>query len=509
MSKTWDDLLKEVHELAPKVADVQEVAALVESLGYSDRSVAQWGFGNIFALAERMFLDLPQTSTLKKRDVTSRWLSTRTEIGSAIRKLTSSLSYSIPWMALLVLEYLRPHLLQVSPEFGSALSLSLIASLVTPGGFIQMIARAAGFYFGLREPFLAHRFCVLLFRLGVASSLLFTVVGLALGTYFGVFHGVYLALAGVNYVALSVLWMFCAILSAQGIAWCIPLVYLLSGSAAASVKIFGHTGTGLPLMLWPLLAALGAGVCVQIQFRRSERKRPESQHSAPPRFSVALISLVPFYFYGIFYFGFLFADRVAAGTAIPWFSGLSFGIDAGYKRGMDLVLFAFLVCAALIEYLSESYLRFWFRLAAELPQSEGSRLVSSLERRHSRFMFLIFAVFVTTALFVLFVFKQWSGLAVSPQLLETVALGGAGYLMLSMALFETIILACVNALHLALRAVALGLAVNLFAGYELSHLLGVQYAAVGLLAGAAVVLWKCNAATRQVLLHSDYYYSVA
>ena len=173
------------------------------------------------------------------------------------------------------------------------------------------------------------------------------------------------------------------------------------------------------------------------------------------------------------------------------------------------MLFAFLICAALIEYLSESYLRFWFRSAAELPQSEGGRLVSRLERRHSRIMFVIFTVFITTALFVLFVFNRWSGLAVSPQLLETVAIGGAGYLMLSMALFETIILACVNALHLALKAVALGLAVNLLAGYELSHLLGVQYAAVGLLAGAAVVLWKCNAATRQVLLHSDYYYSVA
>jgi hypothetical protein len=90
-----------------------------------------------------------------------------------------------------------------------------------------------------------------------------------------------------------------------------------------------------------------------------------------------------------------------------------------------------------------------------------------------------------------------------------VAMGGAGYLMLSMALFEAIILACVNALHLALRAVALGLVVNLLVGYELSHLLGVQYAAIGLLLGAAVVLWNCHTATRQVLRHPDYHYSVA
>ncbi len=303
--------------------------------------------------------------------------------------------------------------------------------------------------------------------------------------------------------------MFCATLSAQGIAWCIPLVYLVSAAAAGCVKVFGHTGTPVPLLLWPLFAVLSAAICVQIQFRRSEKKQPQRQDSAPPRFSVALISLIPFYLYGTFYFGFLFADRVAAGTAIPWISGLSFGIDAAYKRGMDLALLAFLICAALIEYLSESYLRYWFRQADELPQSDGICLVSRLEKRHSRFLLVIFAVFVTIALSAWFAFNHWSGLATSPQFLETVAMGGAGYLMLSLALFEAIILACVNALSLALRAVALGLAVNLFAGYSLSHLLGVQYAAVGLLLGAAVVLWKCNAAARQVLRHPDYHYSVA
>lgn len=510
MSRSWNDLVQDVHEVAPEVADAQEIAALVESLGYSDRSVGQWGFANVFALAQHMFLGFPQRSRSENRDAhRGRWSSIWTEIRSAARKLSSSLAYSIPWMALLALEYSRPHALQVSAEFGSALSLSLIASLVTPGGFIQMIARAGSFYFGLLEPFLAHRFCVLLLRLGVASSLLLAILGVMLGAYFHVFPGAYLVLAAANYVVLSVLWMLCAILSAQGIGWCVPLVFLTSAVAAASIKILAHTGTPLPLMLWPLLAALCAAVCVQIQFRRSERKHHQRRDSAQPRFSVALISLVPFYFYGIVYFGFLFADRVAAGTAIPWVSGLSFGIDAAYKRGMDVVLLAFLICAALVEYLSESYLRFWFRLAAELPQTEGASLVSSLKRRHSRIMFVIFSVFVTIALFTWLAFNYWSGLAASPKFLETVAMGGVGYLMLSMALFETIILACVNALHLALRALALGLAVNLLAGYGLSHLLGVQYAAVGLLAGAAVVLWKCNAAARQVLRHPDYHYSVA
>src|SRR5207253_10820574 len=87
-----------------------------------------------------------------------------------------------------------------------------------------------------------------------------------------------------------------------------------------------------------------------------------------------------------------------------------------------------------------------------------------------------------------FTFSRASSFAPVPRLLQTAVLGGLGYLMLSIALLETIILASINATSMALPAVALGVGVNLLTGYGLSHLWGVQYAAVGLLAGSAVVL---------------------
>jgi hypothetical protein len=405
MTRDWNDLLKDVHEVAPQVADAEEIAALVESFGYNDRSVRQFGFSSVFALAEHMYLNFPQgTLSLKDSARPSKWSSVRVEIWSAAQKLSASLAYSIPWMALLVVEYVRPHALQVSPEFGSALSLSLIASLVTPGGFIQMIARAGSFYSGMQEPFLAHRFSIRLLKLGVAATILLALLGLMLGAYFHVLSGVYLLLAAANYIALSVLWMFCSILGAQGIGWCVPLVFLISATAAAGIKVFANADITLSLMLWPALAALCAAICARIQFWRSERKRPQRRESAPPRFSVALISLVPFYLYGTVYFGFLFADRVTAGTAIPWFSGLSFGIDGAYKRGMDVVLLAFLISAALVEYLSESYLRYWFQVADELPQSNTARLVACLQKRHFKIMLVIPGVFVIAALVAWFAF---------------------------------------------------------------------------------------------------------
>jgi hypothetical protein len=240
-----------------------------------------------------------------------------------------------------------------------------------------------------------------------------------------------------------------------------------------------------------------------------EKKNPDAKGSARPRSSVAFISLAPFYVYGTVYFGFLFADRLTAGTAIPWVSGLSFGIDSAYKRGMDLVLLAFLITAALVEVLSDAYLRYWRRLATELPQTGSDQLVAKLRKSHAKNMLAIFLVFGVIAAAAWFAFCHLPGQVTSAKLLETAALGGLGYLLLSIALFENVILASVNATSLALRAVAMGLGVNLLVGYGLSHLLGVQYAAAGLLAGSAVLFWRCNVAVRQVLRHPDYYFSIS
>ncbi len=508
-NKEIEDLLISGRKGTAQFAHALELAALMESLGGTDGSAREAGFPDIFSYAEHLFACFrtaprPTQRTVRTPGRAALWAETR----CAIRRCSLGLAYAVPWMALLTLEYLRPNALKVSPELGGALSLSLIASLTTSGGFIQMISRSGNFYYGLDEPFLAHRTCMSLLNLGLTCSLLVAVLGMMLGFYFQLFTGRYLILSAINYVALSLLWMFCSVLSVQGRGWHIPFVFLLSALLSGLIKILAHLAATIVLVLWPVVAVLAAFGLTLAGFRRAEKKHTGAGDRIRPRLDVWAISLVPFYLYGTVYFSFLFADRLAAGSAIPWVSGLSFGIDPAYKRGMDLVLMAFLVTAALAEYLGDSFLRFWRRLAAELPQTAGEQLIVKLRRRHWKTMLAIFAVFVMTSLGSWLTFSRL-GLASSPRLLQTAILGGLGYLLLNMALLEIIILASTNANSLALVAVTLGLVANVVTGYGLSHVLGVQYAAVGLLAGSAVVLWKCNAAVRQILRSPDYHYSVS
>jgi hypothetical protein len=509
MSYNAESLLRDVQEFSPEVADSLEVAAIIESFGYNDRLAREYGFSDVFSMAEDIFLRFPQRPAEKRKSATGNLFSTfGSEIKIASRKFSLGLAYSIPWMALLAVEYLYPDALQVSPEFGGAMSLALIASLITTGGLIQMISRSAGFYFGLQEPFVGRRWCLFLLRLGFASSVVCALLGLFLGMFWGIFPAQYLMIAAVNYLTLSFLWMLCAVLSAQKIGWYIPLSFLLAGLTLLGLNMVIHCSTTVIFLVSPLAAVVYAAAGVLFGFHKLE-KGQKKQASAQPRFGVVLTSLVPYYAYGTLYFAFLFADRLTAGTAIPWASGLSFGIDSGYKRGMDIVLLAFLITAALVEYLSDSYLRFLSRLAAELPQDGGHMFSARLRKRRSIVIGIILVFFVAVALVDWFVFMHGSGAAASPRLLETAIFGGLGYLMLTLALFETIILASVNAITLALRAVSLGLCANFVAGYFLSHEWGVQYAAAGLCLGSSILLWQCHATVGRVLKNPGYYHSIA
>jgi hypothetical protein len=505
-----ENQLRNLGEGKSQFLHAREVAALLESLGYNDRAAKESGYENIFSFANHIFLRLQRDqSSGEKGPIKPDRHSSLKEFTHAFGRFSLSLAYAIPWVALLTLEYLKPDALNVAPELGGALSLALIGSLVTTGGIIQMIARTGGFYYGLKEPALARHSCMKLVNVGLTNSLLVGLLGMIVGAYFHLFAAPYLLLAAINFVALSLLWIFCSVLSVQGIGWCVLPVFFASSVVCGGIKILAAAGNTLILTIWPVSAVLCALGCVLLGFRRAEKKFPAARASAHPRFGIVALSLVPFFLYGTFYFSFLFADRLAAGSAVPWVSGLSFGIDAAYKKGMDLALLAFLITAALVECLSHSFLGYWQRLAKELPPTNREELVASLHRRHWQVISAILLTFVGLAFSASFIFSGLNGTLPSLQFLQTAALGGFGYLMLSIALFEIVILSSINSISFAMVAAALGLTVNLITGYALSHLWGVQYAATGLLAGSAVVLWTCHAAVRQVLRRPDYHYSIS
>ena len=105
------------------------------------------------------------------------------------------------------------------------------------------------------------------------------------------------------------------------------------------------------------IAATSAAFRFQSELRQ---KKVKTEEMALPRIPVLVhYTLTPYFFYGVAYFSFLFADRFAAGTAITLFSGLGFGIESGYARGIDFALVNFLFTAALVEALNYRFMGGW------------------------------------------------------------------------------------------------------------------------------------------------------
>ncbi len=495
---TLDELTQAVLTISPQLMDSREAAALVESCGVNDRIAASdFGMPDTFAVGEYLFR-YSRTETVLAQVEPQRASVLLREARFAAHKFSLSFAYALPWTALLIIEYLKPKLLQLTPEWGGILSLSLIASLISAGGFSQVIARTGFFYIGVKEPKLALRLCLIFAKWGCFVCCGLAIVGFMFAHYFRLFAPSYLLWGCLNFLTLVMLWMFCAMLSVQGRTWRIPLVFVVGGVVFAAL----HRSLGV---VFPIFAAnatalaSAAGLSLWGFGSLSSTSPPGTLAPRLPRLPVLAYMLTPFFLYGLCYFAFLFADRVAAGSAIPWASGLSFGIDSQYKKGMDVALFIFLVLAAVVEYMVDKFVRYWFDLAEQ--REAGTTL---LKHRYQRFLMYICILFSVLASGLWFTYSRFE-----PEVLITAILGSVGYFFVALALFNLIILFSINRAERALGMMAIALICNGLTGYVLSHLFGVEFAAVGLLVGGLVLFALSYRFIADVLREPDYFYALA
>ena len=175
---------------------------------------------------------------------------------------------------------------------------------------------------------------------------------------------------------------------------------------------------------------------------------------------------------------------------------------------MDLALLIFLIQAAIVEYFAENFMRFWYRRAEEVTQSRLTDLNNSIQNRY-RWVTLAIVVCFVLASSALWIVLLTFAAKFPVKTVETAVLGSLGYLFVSLALFNLIVLFSLNRPMPVLRAIVLAVFANFSTGYILSHLAGVQYAAVGLLLGGVVLYWTSRRVIVSTLEHSDYFYALA
>jgi hypothetical protein len=508
-SETLEALLARVAETCPSLADPFEATAIVESFGYTDRIIQEEiGEPDSRTLGAIIYQRLAGEAGAVARPEPHvvRGTRVREELRVIAQTCSLSLIYSMPWIAAFVMDRSYPDFMQMPADAAAPLSVALMASLILSGGFVQCIARKGQFYTGLSQPRLGAVVCWRIWQAGLATGTVAALAGVLMGLYFEVFQPRYLLLSAWYFEALTALWMTNAILWLDRTYWQVPGVFAAGGVA---FWITSHAGNGaLAATIASTAAALAAALILACLRSPLWRGTGQNEVLRPPRYPVLVRSLAPYFCYGLGYFSLVFADRIAAGTAVSTAAGVQFSIDSGYKHGMDLSLLLFLTSMTAVEYINFNFMRFWQAEARRWTPAEGVRYRARLSSRYTWARVWIVGVYASVAL-VVWLADGVPGAESGPLTLRVMTLGVIGYLLLELALFNVLVLFSVNAAFAVLQALAPALAIDAGLGYVLSNTLGPLWAAAAMAAGAGVFLWLSEIHVRVALGRPGYHFYVS
>jgi hypothetical protein len=498
-----DELVAQVTRISPKLADCWQATAIIESLGYTDRAIREeFGFEDALALGRYVYGSFTPTDQASIAETPAK-LSIAVEFKIFFTEFSRSFMYAIPLMSVLLMEYLplnkTPN--QIPAQLGALLTLSTITSLITSGGFVQMIQRQGQFYVQMGELPLAQKACMSLLKLGVGTSIVLSILGLWFGFYLGLFADHFLALAAIYYVLLNTLWMFFALLPIF-IPWGTPISLLGLTIVVGCLRLALGLGALESQIIAVCLTLIGSAVVIGVKARQVAKKA-----SGPPKplpqLSAQVYMLSPYFCYGVLYFSFIFADRVVAGSAINPASGLIFAIDSTYQRRMDLALLNFLLLVPMVEYLSYRFIYYWFSQSKMTVSHQFKKFSRQLYRQYFRVLGVAALLFMVIMGITYSLFRPADGSSiVSLQNLS----GSLGYLFFSIGLLNAIILFSLTRIIDVLTALVPGFLANLGVGYLLSHLMGVDYAVLGLIVGASIFAVASGKKIIQAIHQPDYMY---
>jgi hypothetical protein len=517
-NQALQNLINSIYTNYPNVCDPWEIVAIVEALGYTDKTIeAEFGCPNALVLGQFIYGQRDTLSgTLRERLPFTDLNNTRTnpplklsdEISIFITQFSHSFVYTIPFIILLILNYLpvdkKVDLLP--PELNSLFGFVTMASLITSSGFVQMISRRGLFYMGLKDPIQANRICTPILLMGIFTTILLSSIGIIFSFYQGIAADKYIIAAGVYYLILSTIWMLFAIVGLQ-YRFAAPVILIGITCCFFIFRVFFKLSALESQVTTIAIAFISLSILSTANRIKYRSIKPQfGKLVSLPQLSILIYLLIPYFLYGIVYFGFIFADRLVANIASAGHYSLVSGNNLEYQDSMDLALLNLLLIVPLVEYCSYKLIIYWYDRAKYMTLAEVDSLPWQLQKKYwlllSRIL-LYFGLLMSITIVLLSILQR----SQSENILTIVAC--VGYLLFAIGLFNTVILLSLDRLHDVLGILATAMLVDFIIGYLLGSLFGVYLAVVGLIAGSILF---AIASSRKILKAIDraeycYFYS--
>jgi hypothetical protein len=511
----YERLMRQVMEANPDVQDTMDVAAVIESTGWTDQRVeSAFGYASVFELAEQMYLDI-------KRSVGSQPIPPKVEIPlsvllvQTIRQVLHGFTFALP-MAVSVLSMILLHIsvasyLYFSVYQATALALATFLSFIATGGFSQAMANTYYLLVGLQETSMVERTMYLIMRWGFVFSVVVAVTVLLLDTIFPLMPISLVLFMGIYTVMLSMLW-----LSFSGL-YVLRREYILTLVTALAILIAYLMWThGFPVVVAQVVGIFTATVVTVVVsiviLRKSLIGTKDGGRIIKTRMSQLAYTTWPYFIYGILYFVFIFADRLIAWSTNTVFLPYDIWFRGQYELGMDWALAALIVPLAAAEAMINYVMRRMQTDEHEIGQQDVVVLTARMRRVYMTGVAIFLGVAVlgwAAAHVMLLLVLHLPGMqnAIPVRGVEPFVLAWASwaYVFLAICLFNILLLFTLSQPIPALRAMMTAVAIDLVVGLVATRVFAAyQFAVIGLAVGVAYLLVASSAEVWRTLSRIDY-----
>lgn len=354
-STALDGLADLVLARTDRPVDSLAVAATLESRGIRDVDAREsYGEPDVFALADLVYVRcLAGVGSGRDTVLTSTQVPFGARSAAVLRWYGQGMVKSLPIVlqtsSVIVLGYAMWSSLTFDRTLASTVAVSTILSFLVTGGFVQAISQVAIYYHDQRSFVLARAVSWRLARTGIFAAVVAAAIGLSLEAVGGWIPLALAAIGALYYLLLSALWLVLSVLYAMERHLAVIVVFAIGTAVVTIMQLLTPFGIVAAHLAGLCAAIAGAAAYASWTLRRLARAADDTARLARlPRASLLAFGVVPYFCYGVVYFGFLFLDRI-----IGWSTGrhpLPIWLDTPYEYGLDFALLAFVLTLPQLEY---------------------------------------------------------------------------------------------------------------------------------------------------------------
>lgn len=517
LPRDLETLARRMAEISRAPKDAYEVAAVLESMGWTDREAAQvFSSRDIFDLAGEVHrfnrdrvVSIPGAHRQGRGWLREGWLM----VTHFLRGLMFVMPILFSIGAMLVLRYSLWSYQYLALDNATAIALGTMQSFLVTGGFTQAIARHGWAYISMREYGLARRVSFYLVRIGFGVVCLLGLVVILVNFVLALFPWTMIWYWLAYYLFLSFIWLSITVL------YMLRQELLFTGIVVLGIVVLYiiHELVGLAIVPAQIIALsitalLSAGVSAHM-LRRLELQEEGGLEVIPaPRASVLLYSAYPFFLYGLLYFLHLYADRFLAWSADSLFMPYVVWFRGQYELGLDWALFALLLPMGAVEVIINKFSRTLTDSVREVTADRAREFVRNNIATYWGQLLGIVVMAVTNGLLVYGGVQYLDGRSnllgdfmVDPVTSFVFVWAIVGYVLTAVGLLNNLFLFSLNHPGPVVRAMVAAAGANVLVGFLASRLVDYHWAILGFFLGSVVLAVLSTKYVLQTLKELDFH----